>query len=58
MRILLLFALITLILTGSWRVVMQAIEDFISRFRGGGPGSPSHPLPANDSRILLRRRAR
>ena len=34
-------------------LVMEAI----GKFRGG-PGSPSHPIPANDSRILNRRRQR
>ncbi len=31
------------------------VAEAISNFRGG-PGSPSHPVPGNDSRILNRRR--
>jgi Sec-independent protein translocase protein TatA len=29
----------------------EALDDF-----RGGPGSPSHPIPANDSRLLNRKR--
>ncbi len=36
------------------RLLRQYLE-FISNLRGGGPKGP-HPLPANDSRILNRRR--
>jgi Sec-independent protein translocase protein TatA len=32
-------------------MVIAALENI----RRGGPGSPSHPIPANDSRILNRR---
>jgi hypothetical protein len=36
----------------------DVLRTIVSRFRGGGgPGSPSHPLPANDSRLLKRRLA-
>jgi hypothetical protein len=51
----LLLGIAVILLTGSWRDVLSAIQEAISRFRGGGPGSPSHPLPADDSRILRRR---
>lgn len=34
----------------------RRLAEAISRFKGGGPGSPSHPIPADDSRILIRRR--
>jgi Sec-independent protein translocase protein TatA len=40
---------------GKLREIVYAIEDALSNFRGG-PGSPSHPIPANDSRLLNRRR--
>jgi len=32
------------------------LAEAINRFRGGGPGSPTHPIPANDSPVLNRRR--
>ena len=35
------------------RDLAEALENI---FRGGGPGSPMHPSPANDA-ALLRRRA-
>lgn len=31
------------------------LREAFNRFRGGGPGSPSHPILANDSRILNRK---
>jgi len=34
------------------------LADGIDRFRGGGPGSPSHPIPGDDSRLLTRKRSR
>lgn len=35
-----------------FRELAQLVSDGIDNFRGGGPGSPSHPMPANDSRLL------
>ena len=32
----------------------RSVAEALSNFRGG-PGSPSHPLPADDSRILNRK---
>jgi Sec-independent protein translocase protein TatA len=32
------------------------IVEALSNFLGGGPGSTSHPLPADDSKILNRHR--
>ena len=32
------------------------VSEALSNFRGGGPGSPSHPIPADDSKILNRHR--
>lgn len=37
---------------------IQAIAEALSQFKNGGPGSPSHPIPGDDSRILLRKRKR
>jgi len=34
--------------------VARRVAESISNFRGGGP-RPSHPIPANDSKILNRR---
>jgi Sec-independent protein translocase protein TatA len=33
------------------------LKEALNNLRGG-PGSPSHPLPANDSRLLNRKRRR
>jgi len=38
------------------RQVAQVLAEGISKFRGGGPGSPSHPIPADDSKVLNRKR--
>jgi hypothetical protein len=35
--------------------VRNSLSEAISNFRGGGPRPPSHPLPADDSRLLNRR---
>jgi Sec-independent protein translocase protein TatA len=35
----------------------EAIANFRGNFRGG-PGSPSHPIPADDSKLLNRKIAR
>lgn len=35
--------------------ICDAIREAMSNFRGGGPGSPSHPLPSADSALLNRR---
>jgi Sec-independent protein translocase protein TatA len=37
-----------------FRELAQLVSHGIDNFRGG-PGSPTHPLPANDSRLLNRR---
>jgi hypothetical protein len=50
-ELLVILAVIALMFTGN----VRRIAEVISRFRGGGPGSPSHPLPADDSRILTRK---
>jgi hypothetical protein len=39
-----------------WRQHAAALADALYNNRGG-PGSPSHPIPANDSKILNRRRS-
>jgi len=33
------------------------IAEAINRFKGGGPRTPMHPMPANDAVILARRRS-
>jgi hypothetical protein len=46
----------TLLIGGKrFRELAQLVSNGIDNFRGGGPGSPSHPIPANDSRLLNRR---
>ena len=40
------------------RDLAGVLAEGISNFKGGGPGSPSHPIPGNDSFILTRRRRR
>jgi hypothetical protein len=42
---------------GSLDALTEAINDFINRFRGGGPPRPMHPLPGDDG-VLVRRRSR
>jgi len=56
---LMVLLLLAIILFGpkSFRQVTQELTDALSNFRGG-PGSPSHPVPANDSRLLSRKDAR
>ena len=39
-----------------WKDAAEQLAAAISALWGGGPGSPSHPIPANDSRILNRSR--
>jgi Sec-independent protein translocase protein TatA len=39
---------------GVARTLNEAIANFRGNFRGG-PGSPSHPIPANDSKLLNRK---
>ena len=39
------------------RSLSDALIEALSNFRGG-PRPPTHPLPANDGSLLLRRRAR
>jgi Sec-independent protein translocase protein TatA len=34
----------------------EALNETINKFRGG-PGSPSHPIPADDSKLLNRKTA-
>jgi Sec-independent protein translocase protein TatA len=36
-------------------VAALKLREALDNFRGG-PGSPSHPIPANDSRLLNRKR--
>lgn len=36
--------------------VINALIHLAERFRGGGPGSPSHPVPADDSTLVRRQR--
>jgi len=36
-------------------LVASGLIAALENFRRGGPGSPSHPIPANDSKILNRR---
>jgi Sec-independent protein translocase protein TatA len=44
-----------LLYSGSnFRELAQGIIEGISNFRGG-PGSPSHPIPADDSNLLNRK---
>jgi hypothetical protein len=36
-------------------LVLSRLVAALENIRRGGPGSPSHPIPANDSRILNRK---
>lgn len=39
------------------KLIAAGLAEGLSNLRGG-PGSPSHPIPADDSRILNRRRVK
>jgi Sec-independent protein translocase protein TatA len=56
---LMVLLMVAIILFGpkSFRQIAQELTDALSNFRGG-PGSPSHPVPGNDSRLLNRKKAR
>jgi hypothetical protein len=43
---------------GALALYRREILEAINNLRGGGPRTPSHPLPANDASLLLRRRRR
>jgi hypothetical protein len=45
----------TLLIWG--KTLFRLLRNQISNFRGGGPGTPSHPLPSGDSSLLTRRRS-
>ena len=53
---LMILLLVAVILFGpkSLQQVAQELTDAFSNFRGG-PGSPSHPMPADDSKLLNRK---
>jgi Sec-independent protein translocase protein TatA len=55
-----LLLVMAIVLFGSKRIIelTQDLADAITHFRNGGPGSPSHPIPSNDSKLLNRRRNR
>jgi hypothetical protein len=38
------------------RQIREAIEKFRNNFPRGGPRTPSHPLPADDAFLVLRKR--
>jgi hypothetical protein len=55
-ELLLVLAVAGLLFIGAnFRELYARVYDAISNLRGG-PGSPNHPLPADDSRVLTRRR--
>jgi hypothetical protein len=54
-----IFVVAILLFAGkNWRDVYARLYEELENFRNfrGGPGSPSHPIPANDSYLLNRRR--
>jgi TatA/E family protein of Tat protein translocase len=57
---LLLVFILALILFGPKRLpdLARELGEALRNFRGGGPPSPMHPVPSNDSALLCRRRAR
>lgn len=48
---------VSIVLFGTMFHYRKEIAEALRNFRGGGPRTPSHPLPANDS-VVLRRRIR
>lgn len=57
---LLVFLVAAVLLAGGKKVgdIAQGFADAINTIKGGGPGSPSHPIPADDSRLLTRKRTK
>jgi hypothetical protein len=54
--LLLIFAAAGLLFFRRW--MLDALIDFLNNFRGGGPPTPMHPSPANDTALLRRRPGR
>jgi hypothetical protein len=52
----LIFAAAGLLFFRRW--MLDALIDAINNFRGGGPPTPMHPSPADDSALLRRRAVR
>jgi len=46
---------VSIVLFGTIFHYRKEIAEGLRNFRGGGPRTPSHPLPANDSFVLRRR---
>jgi sec-independent protein translocase protein TatA len=61
-EVILLVALVMLLVGGRHIATLgRGLGEGIEAFKdalGGGPQSPNHPLPGNDSKILNRRRSR
>ena len=53
---LLVMFVVAIVLFGGREKFVKTVQEALSDFRGGGPGSPSHPIPADDSKILNRHR--
>ena len=53
-RLILVAIFVALLFQGS---VLEALLEVLNNFRGGPP-TPRHPLPADDSSIVRRKRAR
>jgi hypothetical protein len=56
-ELVLLFGTVAALLLWGNKISLAALKmrEALDDFRGG-PGSPSHPIPANDSRLLNRKR--
>jgi len=52
--ILVSLALVGMGLSGGLRTLARQLEEGLNNWRGGPP--PTHPMPANDGVIVLRRR--
>lgn len=50
--------LVTLMLLWDLGKLARTLEDAVDTLRGGGPRSPSHTLPSDDSALLNRGRRR
>jgi hypothetical protein len=57
LMVLFLIAIILLFGPKGLQQVAQELTDALSNFRGG-PGSPSHPIPADDSKLINRKAER
>ena len=55
LEMLVVLAVAILLFGKNWRELAARLQEGIDNFRGG-PGSPTHPIPADDSKLVNRTR--